>query len=219
MSISDFLAESITNNKKPSHRDNPTIDIHEDGKAITCPSCSKENITHGLHECSECSASLSLVDRCFQAYQAQQDAEAQFKSLEAQLLLIFKDIYREAAESGDFSKTFNFVGRATPGVQFSAKDQFLKIPLEKEAALKKILGENFDKYFVQQRTIALADTNDSTIEFLLTKLGKDDFKRLFSVGMAITTKPDLDMKQFALPKEARMALIQHKPSMKIRTEK
>jgi hypothetical protein len=219
MSISDFLAESAGTSKKTPTRGNPEVDIHHDGVEATCSACGKTSVQHGHYQCDHCGCSLSLVDRCYQAYRNQQDVEAQFKSLEGQLLSIFKEEYREAAENGDFSKTFNFVGRDTPGVQFSAKDQFINIPLEKEAALRNILGVNFDKYFAQKRTIALADTSDSAIEFLLAKLGKDDFKRLFSIGMAVTTKPDLDMKQFSLPKEARMALVQHKPSMKIRSEK
>lgn len=218
MSITEFLAKVVASKPKRSvGKENPEIDIHTEGEVV-CSFCKKEVKVEGW-KCVECNAPLSLVDRCYFAYQDAKDAKAVFDAYEQQLLKIFSLEYEEAALAGEFSKTFNFVGRLTPGVQFSAKDQFKSIPLEKEEALKKICRGDYEKFFQQERKLSLRDTSDEAIEELLSSLGEEKFKTLFNVSVSLTTKPDMDARQFSIPEKAKLQLDQYKPSMKIRSDK
>ena len=216
--IAAFLAGNAAPKKKSSKKDNPELDFHSNDR-VTCGDCGTVNDpTGGGWNCTNCDKPLSLTDRVYHAYQALQDAEANFNSLEAQLLEKVVPEYQEHATSGDFSKTFNVAGQETPGVQVSFKDAFKKIPLEKESALKAAMGDKYDTYFYQKREITVVDTSDAGVAILLAKLGPDDFRKFFKIEMSVGTKPDMDRKQFELPGAVRLAVQQYKPALKTRKE-
>lgn len=168
----------------------------------------------GIPELTDCG---DLADRTHKAYLANKDAEATFKALEGQVLDLSSAAYEKHAKSGDFTKSFNIPGTETPGVQISYKDQFSALPIEQEEGLREQLGEKFDLYFEQKRELSLVDTSDETIKLLIKKLGQDEFKRIFSIKVSLTTKPDMDRKQFDLPEGVATlsGLKQYKPALKI----
>jgi len=155
-----------------------------------------------------------LADRAYKANTEMKDATASYKALEAQILDITAEEYEAMAQSGDFSKTFNVQGVATPGVQVSYKDAFSAIPIEEKDELQEKLGDRFDTYFEEKRDLSLVDTSDETIQLLLEKLGQDEFRRIFEIKVSIVAKADMDRKQFDLPDDVRPA--QYKASVKIR---
>jgi hypothetical protein len=156
-----------------------------------------------------------LADNTFAAYQAAKDAEAVFRALEVSVLVITKQDYEARAKSGEFSKSFNVVGNKTPGVQVSYKDMFSDLPIECKADLQARLREKYDQYFEEKRVLTLADTSDSTIQLLVSKLGPEEFKKIFAIKVTVAAKADMDRYQFDLPEEIRPK--QSKPSLKIRT--
>jgi len=168
----------------------------------------------GIPELTDCG---DLADRTHAAYMANKDAEAAFKALEGQVLDLTSAAYEQHAKTGDFTKSFNIPGSNTPGVQVSYKDQFSALPIEQEAGLREQLGEKFDTYFEQKRELSLVDTSDDTIKLLIKKLGEDEFRRIFAIKVTLTTKPDMDRKQFDLPEGVAMlsGLKQYKPALKI----
>lgn len=181
----DFLLANAGKASKPGKKDHPVID----GCKI-------------------------LADQVYDAYKAVKDAEASYAALEGQLLSIVRPEYEAGAKGGDFAKSFNVEGEATPGVQVGYKDSFKKIPIEREADLRATLGDKFDLFYFQKRELELADTSNETIAFLHDKLGEDAFRKLFKIGLSVGTKPDMDRKQFDLPEDARPE--QYKAAVKIR---
>jgi hypothetical protein len=155
-----------------------------------------------------------LADRAYNANKAMKDATATYKALEAQILDVTAEEYEARAGSGDFTKTLNVQGVATPGVQVSYKDAFSDIPIEEKEALVERLGDRFEQYFEEKRVLTLSDTSDATVKLLLDKLGEDTFRQIFEIKVSIATKADMDRRQFDLPEDVRPA--QYKASVKIR---
>lgn len=157
-----------------------------------------------------------LGDKVYRAYVAQRDAKAEFDALESQMLEKVRVNY-EAGANRTFAKTLNVAGHDTPGVQVSFKDAFTKIPIDREPFLKAELGNDYDRFFVQKREISLLDTSDDTVALLLSKLGPEEFKRLFDIGLSVQCRPDMDRNQFLLPKNVRDCLVQYKGATKARS--
>lgn len=215
--IGSFLAKNAAPKKKAGTKEHPEITLKADGDTVVCHSCQAANPSD-YATCTKCGELLHLVDRLFVAYKEAHDAKASFDSLEAQLLEKITPEYANFATSGDYQKTFNVAGMETPGVQVSWKDAFKKIPQEKEEVFQKRLGDKFDTYFFQARELSLTDTSDEAIKLLLEKLGDKLFKEMFNIEVYLATKPDMDRKQFELPSDIRLGVIQHKPATKIRKE-
>jgi len=214
--IAAFLASKAAPKKKSTKKDNPELDFHTD-ENITCECGAVNNPSAGGWSCTTCDKPLSLTDRVYHAYQAVKDAEGAYASLEGQLLELVTPEYETHAKS-EFSKTFNVAGQETPGVQVSFKDAFCKIPLEQEAALQAIMGSRYEDFFFQKREISMVDTSDESIQALLADLGEEKFAKYFKIDLSVGTKQDMDRKQFQLPPEARLAIKQYKPALKIRKE-
>lgn len=94
------------------------------------------------------------------------------------------------------------------------KDSFSKITPEIAEDLKKTLKGKFDDYFQEKRTIALKETNDDAIDYLLKTLGEEKFVEIFEVKIDTVVVPDMDKKQFELPDSARSLISQFKPALR-----
>lgn len=212
--IASKLIAKAAPKKKPGKAANPEIDLKP---ATECWSCHLKLEAEVLH-CPSCKASTNLADFIFLAYINAKDAKSQFDVLEKQLIDQVRISYQDFAEDGKFSKTFDVSGTDYPGVQLSFKDAWIEIPIEKEKGLKQKLGPEYDQYFEQKRELSLRDTSDKTIGYLMETLGEEKFYELFQIKVSIGCKPDMDRKQFKLPLEVQMALVQHKPALKPRKE-
>lgn len=156
-----------------------------------------------------------LADEVSRLYTENEDAEAAFRKKEADLIAQINKRYEEFANRGTFSKSINVLGEKTAGVQVSYRDQFVDITADKEADLKNILTDKYDLFFKKNREISVKITDDDTVRLLITKLGKEDFIRIFDVKQKIATKPDMDRKQFTLPSDVKIMLRQYKPAVKL----
>ena len=156
-----------------------------------------------------------LADEVSRLYTENEDAEAAFRKKEADLIAQINKRYEEFAKRGTFSKSINVLGEKTAGVQVSYRDQFVDITADKEADLKNILTDKYDLFFKKNREISVKITDDDTVRLLITKLGKEDFIRIFDVRQKIATKPDMDRKQFTLPSDVKIMLRQYKPAVKL----
>ena len=156
-----------------------------------------------------------LADEITQLYKDAEDSQAAFRKREADLIDKVNKKYEEAAVRGTFSKSFNVLGNETSGVQVTYRDQFTALPADKEPELRNALTDKYDLFFRKDRDISVKITDDETVRFLLSKLGKEDFLRIFDVTQKIATKPDMDRKQFTLPVEVKLALKQYKPAIKL----
>lgn len=212
--VDAFLTQNLSPKKTSSSKPKPEVDIPVES---VCWNCEQENAPNAV-SCSVCKKPLHIADRLIELYRAMNDASASYNALELRVIEVLKEEYEERAK-GDFTKTLNVPGRLTPGMQYSFKDAFKAIPPEKEEALRRILGAEFDKFFVQKRTIKMVDTSNEAIGLLLAALGPEKFKQIFSIQKSIETRPDMDRRQFLLPAEARLALEQHKPAGRPITEK
>lgn len=143
-----------------------------------------------------------------------EDAEAAFRTKEVELLNVANNLYSEHATS-DFSKSFNFVGDETPGVQVVFTDKFSEMPAEVEPAIREQMGDKFDNYFQENRKLELTQTDDATIKLLMDKLGEEKFLEIFKIKVTVGVKADMDRKQFELPASVRAMLKQNKASVKL----
>lgn len=162
----------------------------------------------------EIDTAKALADKANKANKALKDAKATLAAVEAEVLEITGPKYEARAKSGDFTKSFNLAGEATPGVQVSYKDAFSAFPIEEKGRLQEALGERYSQYFETKREITVSDTSDDTVKLLLEKLGAEEFKRIFQIGVSVVAKADMDRKQFELPEIVRP--VQHKASVKVR---
>lgn len=156
------------------------------------------------------------ADDLTKAYTNFKDSEAIFREKESKFLEIAGNEYEKNARNGEFSKSINFIGEETQGVQITWQDRFGDIPIEHEKQLKKAVGKKYDTFFEEKRQLELTQTDDKTVEFLMKKLGEEVFARLFSVKVSIVAKPDMDRKQFELSDEARALVKQFKAAVKLR---
>lgn len=113
------------------------------------------------------------------------------------------------AYSGTYSKSFEVAGTAG-NVLYTTTDRF-SVPKEEDAqeALKTLLGNKFDEFFENKRTIVFKNTAAEN-KVLMTKIEKAltaaglTFADVFEVTDALAAKPDLDRKQYEL-NEAKLA--------------
>jgi hypothetical protein len=159
----------------------------------------------------------SLADRNYVAKVAFEEAEANFRIVEAELLVVATQNYVENAHS-NFSKSTNFLGSKTSGVQVTFTDRFSDLPVESEEGLREVLGDKYGNFFEESRKLELTKTDDSTIQLLIKKLGEETFLEIFKIKVSIKAKDDLDRKQFDLPESVRSQLKQAKPSVKLLKE-
>lgn len=145
---------------------------------------------------------------------AAQDAEAAWRVKEAEILEAVQAKYAALAEAGNFSKTIDCPGIKTPGLQVSFTDRFSAIPLAEAADLRAVDPE-FSKHFEEKREISLRDTDDSTVERLIAKLGEKMFAEIFEVKMSVVAKAGMDERQFEVSPKIRAFLKQAKPSVKL----
>jgi hypothetical protein len=155
-----------------------------------------------------------LADDVSQLKYELERAEIDLQNKEGQLLAIASSIYAQRAKS-DFSKSFNFAGENSPGVQVVFADKFSEVPATEEKSLRLVLGAKFDEYFEESRSLALSKTDDATIALLLEKLGEETFLDIFNIKIAVKTKKDMDRKQFDLSEEVRSKIKQAKPGVKV----
>src|SRR5277367_6115440 len=172
----------------------------------------------------ELGAYSHLADKVAEAKVNLQDAEAVFGSLEGELITHIRQEYEQAANAGDFSKSFNVLGANSDGVQVTFTDRFSAIPGDMEEQLKGNLAatygdggvESFRTYFEEKRSLSLTKTDDDTIKMLLEKLGEKTFTEIFKINVTINPKKDMDRNQFDLPAEVRGLLKQANAGVKIR---
>lgn len=157
-----------------------------------------------------------LADSVHGLYEKFRQAETEFRAEEANLIEVAKQLYEENALGGHFSKSLNFDGTQTNGMQVTFQDKFQNIPIEHDAELKSILKDKFDSLFTEKRVLKLNDTSDKTIALLQQKLGEKLFLELFSIDLALSVNDDMDRTQFNLPENVRPFLKQAKPSCKAR---
>lgn len=209
------IGEWLTNNARKLKNDRnrksfPEVSV-ESQAACHCGGARNQG-----KRCAVCDQAFNLADRLYEAYRAKQDADARFQALEAELLKEMAEVYRDYAEQGEFSKTFNVSGDESPGMQVIFTDRFSDLPLEKENALQELLGEKYNKYFFQRRNISVADTSDETLKLILSKLGEENFKKFFKIEMSLGCQGDMDRGQWDLPPEVRLILRQYKASLRPR---
>jgi hypothetical protein len=157
-----------------------------------------------------------LADKVAEAKVNLQDATAVFGSLEGELITHIRQEYEQAAESGDFSKSFNVLGASSDGVQVTFTDRFSAIPGDMEDTLQKsVTGDQYKTLFEEKRVLTLAKTDDDTIKMLVEKLGEKTFSDIFKINVSIAPKKDMDRNQFKLPAEVRSLLNQAKPGVKL----
>ena len=157
-----------------------------------------------------------LADKVYKSYQEFKDAEASFRAVEGEMLVKTDPIYQENAKANQFSKSLNIDGQETPGIQVSYQDRFSPVGSEGETELKELLGNKFDSYFDEKRTLKVADTSDQAVEFLIGKLGKETFLKYFEIEVSCVAKKDMDRRQFELSEHERAFLKQYKASVKAR---
>lgn len=160
----------------------------------------------------------ALSDKVAVAYEAYRDAEAAFRAIEGTLLEVANGIYEGRAKEGQFSKSLNFNGAETAGVQVSYQDKFSDLPIEAEGELRRALGDRFNACFEQKRSISMKITDDETVRMLVEKLGQEVFSKIFEIKISLATKDDMDRRQFELPSAARSLMKQYKASVKLRKE-
>jgi hypothetical protein len=157
-----------------------------------------------------------VADKVRKAYEAFKEAEGEFQVKAAEVVDAAKLLYEKRAKEGAFSKSFNFVGEATPGVQVTFADKFSEIPQENAPALREALGPEFGKHFEEKRVVVIKPefTTDEALGKLLKKLGEKDFADYFEAKLTVCAKKDTDRDQFSLPDSVRMLLKQNKPAVK-----
>jgi len=135
----------------------------------------------------------SLTDQVYTAYQRAKDSEAVFRAAETSLLVIANEEYVKRAISGSFTKSLNFEGNASPGLQVSFSDKFQDVPLEKRDDLRAACGGEYDRLFFTKRKIAVNATsaeNNETLAFLMKATG-DRFNEIFDVSIVVAAKSDI----------------------------
>ena len=157
-----------------------------------------------------------LADSVHSLYERFRQAETEFRAEEANLIEVARQNYESNAKGGHFSKSLNFDGSKTLGMQVTFQDKFQDIPIDNEGELRGILGGKFDTMFTEKRILKLNDTSDKTIALLQEKLGPNLFLELFSIDLALSVNDDMDRTQFGLSDNARAFLKQAKPSCKAR---
>ena len=210
--ISSILLKNLKPKAKPGKSDNPEIELEPLKQCATC----HKDVTGQF--CSNCKESTNIADVVYNAYQASKDAETTYKVVEATMVEEVHNHYKEFAQSGRFSKTFNISGTSTPGVQVSFKDMFSEISSEVEPELKQLMGDDYNKNFKEVRTLTLKNTSDQNIEYLMEALGQEKFLELFDIKVAIACQSDMDRKQFSLPTKVQLMIKQWKPSTKLKKE-
>lgn len=166
------------------------------------------------------SVDTSLVDRHVAAKIALTDAEAVYAVVDAELLGEAGRIYAERAQAGNFAKSMNLEGAATPGVQVVYTDRFTAVEAgtDQEAQLREAVGNRFDAFFEEKRTLTLEKTDDATIATLIEKLGEETFTAIFKIRVQIAPKEGFDKLQFELPPQVRSIVKQSKASVRLRKE-
>lgn len=161
----------------------------------------------------------ALADSVHDLYESFRQAETEFRAKESELIEKAKVLYEKNAKVGSFTKSVNFDGSKTLGMQVSFQDRFSNVPVDHENELKELMkkaGIDFDEYFQEKRILKLNDTSDETIELIRKKLGADLFLQIFGIDISFESKEDMDRDQFKLPAEVRAFLKQNKPSCKAR---
>lgn len=159
-----------------------------------------------------------LSDEVYRLKEAAQDAEAAFRVKEAELIDEVQVEYESRAVAGDFVKSLDIEGSKTPGVQVTFADKFSAFEMAAKPELQN-LDPEFDKHFEEKREISLKETDDETIQKLISKLGEKMFSDLFQVKLSIVAKSGMDLAQFSLKPELRGMLKQQKPAVKLRKKK
>jgi hypothetical protein len=160
-----------------------------------------------------------LTDKVVEAKKNYQDAEAVFTSLEGELIEHIRKEYEDAANGGDFSKSFNVIGKTTAGVQVTFTDRFSDVAEDVIDSLRDVTEPSQIKtFFEEKRVLTLAKTDDDTIKMLVEKLGEQTFGDIFKIKVSLAAKKDMDRNQFELVPEARGLLKQAKPGVKLLKE-
>src|SRR6185295_12028284 len=123
-------------------------------------------------------------------------------------------LYEQKAKVGAFSKSLNFEGETTSGIQITWRDQFKDLSVDMEKELRTAMGSKFDHHFEIKRDLKLNDPSDEVIAMLMDILGEERFFKLFNVKQTIRAKSDMDRNQFGLPEEVRNLLEQFAPALK-----
>lgn len=155
-----------------------------------------------------------VADQVHEAYQLAVDAEQANRAAQAKLIEVARPLYEQKAKVGAFSKSLNFEGETTAGIQVTWRDQFKDLSVDMEKELRTAMGSKFDHYFEIRRDLKLQDPSDEVIAKLMKLLGEDEFFKLFQVKQVIRTKSDMDRNQFGLPEEVRNLLEQFAPALK-----
>jgi len=161
--------------------------------------------------------SEAMSDKLATLYREYKTAEGVYQAEEEIFLKAARAEYQQRSERGEHTKSMNYAGSTTGGVQVVFTDRFCALDANQEVGLRQELGANFDRFFEQRREISIKTPSDSTIQLLLEKLGPEQFRQIFDVKLTLVAKSDMDRNQFQIPEEVRTlsGIKQFKPAVKV----
>ncbi|KPL05705.1 hypothetical protein AMJ85_11100 [candidate division BRC1 bacterium SM23_51] len=176
---------------------------------------SQKKVTTSKSKVPIVSGHEEIADQAVEKKRTFKQAETEWKMAEEQVLQEASAIYGNRAKAGNFSKSLNFAGRETAGVQVRFSDKFSVLPAETKNTLTETLGERYGQTFEEVRTLTLKQekTDDESIRFLLERLGPEVFAQFFEVEVQVKPKPGFDRAQFDMPDSVRPLFRQAKPSV------
>jgi hypothetical protein len=162
----------------------------------------------------------TFADEVYTAVQEAHDAQTIADAKKKEAIEKARTLYESRALAGEFSKSINFEGVETNGIQVTFKDEFRiekeGVAVDEDEVVGLIGQELFNKYFEQRRKIVVKATDNASIVIFREKLGDALFNQLFEVSLSIGCKSDMDRKQFEAPQEVKGLLKQVGSTVKTR---
>ena len=132
--------------------------------------------------------------------------------------VILQETGKKYSESKGNEASFKISSSKDEMMTISYKNAFSK-PEEDDFLVEH---ERFSEFFKKQRMISIKKTlleNDeetqSTIEFLINKIGLEKFNKIFDLEQQIVAQKDLNTKQFEAPEDLKPYIKQYKAAIKV----
>jgi hypothetical protein len=131
-----------------------------------------------------------MATRMWVVKQKQTELKAEFENLKADLLVGIESIRMAYLKSGYHESGKIATKPDSDGVPHwvvvTWQDRYEKILSKAETALREIVGKEYDSLFQLKHSITVkSDIDDSDLNFIIDKVGMDNFKKCFDVSLTI----------------------------------
>lgn len=125
-----------------------------------------------------------IVDRLWEVKAKLDELNSMEAVLSNQLLTAIRPVRQGYFDRGELVTSLRAMG-SKGGLTVTWANRYTAADADSEEYLREIVGEDFDRFFREQREIKMKDTSEAAIDLLLEKLGVDVFVEMFEVRQTI----------------------------------